>query len=847
MTEDLIQDILLLYELSLSIGGTLDLDENCDSFLSVLMSRRNLDYCSVWVKESKFPGSEDSKKLKAIYANPEVKLKTRTLDEDYFILQELEKNPVIKVTDKDPDWEDHFSAETNIRGGVLAYYRLEGIGFLKIYSSMTHTRTSMTMLNKLQNIIQKFTVSINACLYHQRSLYNAEKKLEAERSAKESATSLSRTTARLSHLIQNMQEAILVEDQDRKIVLINDQFINYFGLDTKPEDLIGTECSFVCTNVRKCFSSDVPFLEVIDETLKKRQMVIGQKMKLADGRMFERDFIPIIIDGVYSGHLWQYRDVTKLSTMLDLLKEARVLAEEANKSKSRFLANMSHEIRTPLNAIIGMSRLLEDSSLDKEQKDYNEAILTSSENLLVIINEILDFSKIEAGKLNIENINLNICKVLSNVVRTMEFKAEEKNLRLTSYIDPNIPEYIKGDPVRISQILINLIGNSLKFTSEGFIHLSCRLLSVDNKGGGVLRFTIEDSGIGIDEDKLDRIFDNFTQENSGVTRRYGGTGLGLTIVKQLVELMEGKVTVKSVKGQGSVFTVTLPFKVGELTIDDEKKGIALSPDMIKDKRILVVDDHSINRFVVVSLFKKWNISVVEAVDGQDAVDKVQQEAFDLVLMDMQMPVMDGMQATMYIRRQLKQNMPIIALSANAMKDNVDQCLAVGMNDFLTKPFEPNDLLTLLIKFLASDKPHKPDESFGFEESDVSDASDDIELSVPEPEEEPAQVQFDLDALGQIVNNDREQLNKLIDMFLDSTPGLLDEISELLPAGDYTKIGRLVHKMKPSITLMKMQQLIPLLPIIEHPGNTPQEELHEVVLNFHTILSRIVDLIRDKIK
>lgn len=824
MNTDIFRDISLLYELSLSVGGSLILRDNCDQFLSVLMSRKNLDYCSVWLRNDQFPGFDGDQQYRAIYSNPEIKLHQKLLPEDTIAFRQFREREIYTVCPEDENWDEHV-VERNITGGAFAYYRLGDLGFLKIYSSMQEGPFDYTELNKLSNIIQKFTISIQACLQHQQSMYNAELKIQAERSAIESSAKLSKTVAMLSHLTQHMQDAIMVEDENRRIVSINERFVDYFDLGLRPADVVGLECGMICDGVKKSFDDPEHFTSSVGQIIKARENRVGEELYLSDGRVVERDFIPIYIDDVYSGHLWQYHDVTQRKNMLSDLRNSKVAAETANESKSRFLANMSHEIRTPLNAIIGMSKLLSDSPMNMEQESYNDAILKSSENLLVIINEILDFSKIEAGKLNLEKVGFNIVEVFKNNLTTMQFKAEEKSLRLTSFFDEDIPEVLIGDPVRMSQILMNLLSNALKFTTNGFVHVDCRLFSANHDNKSVLRINVEDSGIGIDEDKIDLIFDNFNQENTSTTRVYGGTGLGLSIVKQLVNLMDGEIEVFSRKGRGTNFTLTIPFEIGDSSDVQVKTAKMIDPRVLRNKHVLLVDDHSINRFLVVSLFKNWNIPITEAVNGQDAVDKLKKEHFDLVLMDKQMPVMDGLEATRHIRQELELDIPIVALSANAMKDVIQRCLDAGMNDFLPKPFEPSELLEKMVKLMDVDL------------SDVNYVEEE-----PQKMTEPKRKRYDIYALGEMVNNDKSELKKLIDMFLDTTPDMLTEIEDQYTKANYERIGKLVHKMKPSVTLMRMGELTPLVPLIEDYENTPVDQLNRSIEKYLRSMKEIVSMI-----
>ena len=389
------------------------------------------------------------------------------------------------------------------------------------------------------------------------------------------------------------------------------------------------------------------------------------------------------------------RDITKNKQIEKELIEARNKAEESARAKEMFLANMSHEIRTPMNAIMGMANLLKNTPLNKKQTEYLDAIITSADNLLVIINDILDITKIESGKLSLEEIDFDVRTLVKNIYKSVYYKAEEKGLLFEYKIDENIPQYLVGDPVRINQVLFNLIGNAVKFTLKGSVKLTVSLKKKNNKKA-TLVFDITDTGIGIDEDKIDTIFETFKQEDESTTRKFGGTGLGLSISKSLVELFGGKLNVKSKKNVGTTFwfEITLPVGTGENI--RTKSDIKINTNPLKGKKVLLVEDHEINRFLATTILQQWNIDVDIAENGVIAVDKVKENTYDAILMDMQMPEMGGIEATKIIRNILNSNVPIIALTANAVKGDAEKCIEAGMNDYLSKPFEPSDLFNKLL-------------------------------------------------------------------------------------------------------------------------------------------------------
>ncbi|MDP1744693.1 MAG: ATP-binding protein [Bacteroidota bacterium] len=395
-----------------------------------------------------------------------------------------------------------------------------------------------------------------------------------------------------------------------------------------------------------------------------------------------------------------FRDINKREKLEKELVETKKRVEEASVIKEQFMANMSHEIRTPMNAIIGFNDRLIKTKLNEEQQEYVAAVQSSGENLLTIINDILDFSKIEAGMVTIEHIRFNLHELLQSVYNMFFLKAKEKNISLQLHQPKNIPECLMGDPTRLTQILINLVGNALKFTNQGNIDISVEVIK-DDKQNATVQFKVKDTGIGILEEKIVEVFDRFTQAESDTSRIFGGTGLGLSIVKKLVELQSGTITVESKKEEGSLFKFTIPYKkapvlVSTLKTSPEKIHTTVVNDKIK---ILIVEDNLLNQKLAAFMIKDFGYKFDICGNGKLAVDKLKQDIYDLVLMDIQMPEMDGYEATGVIRKKLMLNIPIIAMTAHAMQGEKDKCLGFGMTDYISKPIKENDLHNLIIKYI----------------------------------------------------------------------------------------------------------------------------------------------------
>lgn len=461
------------------------------------------------------------------------------------------------------------------------------------------------------------------------------------------------------------------------------------------------------------------------------------------------------------------------------------------KAKEQFLANISHEIRTPINGIAGMANLLGQGPSPEDRETYLNAIRHSAENLKVIINDILDLAAIESGKLRFERIAFNLKDLLPSLVSTFTYQAKEKKLSLDYRIDEKLNKILLGDPVRLNQILINLISNAVKFTHTGSIQISCTA-EKEHRGTCWIRIEVTDTGVGIPEEKLNTIFESFSQADASVTRRYGGTGLGLTIVKQLVELQQGTIHVVSKEHVGSTFMVIIPYGVGK--VKDITQTTPVKERDVKDitksnLRVLLVEDNDINRLYAKSILKNWQCYIDVAENGLVAIEKIKNNFYDVVLMDVQMPVMDGYEATKVIRMMNQSSdVPIIALTANATQTDVEKCLAAGMNDYLPKPFTPEDLYNKLfddLKIKPTSKDRLP------KEEAVAISKD---------------IMYNLDYLRSVSGNNEEFIREMVSTFIQTVPGILEDMNQAMEREDWMKLSRLAHQIKPSFTLMGLDVL-----------------------------------------
>jgi signal transduction histidine kinase len=390
---------------------------------------------------------------------------------------------------------------------------------------------------------------------------------------------------------------------------------------------------------------------------------------------------------------------SQLETINNELEKAKDIAEIAVKSKQQFLSNMSHEIRTPMNAIIGFTKVVLKTDLTLKQKEYLTAIITSGDALIVLINDILDLAKVDAGKMTFEQTPFKMSTSLSAMLHLFESKIQEKNIEFIKEYDKNIPEVLVGDPIRLRQIILNLLSNAIKFTTKGKITVRVRLLSED-EAKACIEFTVTDTGIGIAENKISTIFENFQQASSGTSRLFGGTGLGLAIVKQLIESQGGSIGVKSKIDEGSTFSFILSFlKTNDKPDLDgyrETSELAELDSEIKNIKVLVVEDMVLNQLLMKTILDDFGFESDVAANGRIAIEKLQNKSYDIILMDLQMPEMNGFEATDYIRNTMNSNIPIIALTADVTTVDLAKCKAVGMNDYIAKPIDEKLLYSKII-------------------------------------------------------------------------------------------------------------------------------------------------------
>jgi PAS domain S-box-containing protein len=613
-----------------------------------------------------------------------------------------------------------------------------------------------------------------------------------------------RSEEKFRSIIENLELGLLEVDRDGIVLKAYPQFCKLVGYSL--EELVGKD----------------PLDLLVDDENKKIVLQESGKRKKGNSSVYElklikKDKTPIwvMISGApyynerneVAGTVGIHLDITKRKLMEEELKQAKQLAENSLKSKDLFVANISHEIRTPLNAIMGMSQLLEQNKLTPKQQQFVRAISKSSENLLMIVNDLLDFSKLEAGKMKLNIESHNIYEIVSDVADLWQHKIEEKNLQfLRNMLIPS--KQYAFDATRLSGILSNLLHNALKFTEKGMVSLSVEVTQ-DFQDHSVFLFKIEDSGIGISESQLIRIFDSFVQAEPGTSRKYGGTGLGLSISRNLLELMNSQLHVSSKPNTGTVFS----FEIKLEKRPDEKASVNIAADTgrLNGLKILVVEDNHFNQIMMQSILENWSMSIEMANNGKEALDLISNKQFDLILMDIQMPVMDGIECSYRIRKELGINTPILALTANAMPNDLKKYSEAGMNGFVLKPFKQKELYHSIKKTLFPDgienQPNNPvnNEAVGSNEDQLCDLTNLIE-----------------NCLGK-----ESFIQKMIAVAVIELGRGAEKFLKLLEENRFQEIKDLAHSLKPTVQNVAIPGCFELLRSVE-TGEVTDEWKEKVV-------------------
>ena len=595
-------------------------------------------------------------------------------------------------------------------------------------------------------------------------------------------------------LIEASRDPMFTISPEGKITDVNNASVKITG--TPREKLIGTDFFGYFTEPEKARAG---YQEIY-----RKGFVADYPLTIRDHKLTDVFFNGSVYkdeEGNVLGVVVVARDITDQKRIETELKDAKVAAEfatgvaegaqgkaekatqtaeDAVKAKQQFLSNMSHEIRTPMNAIIGFTKVVLKTDLSAKQREYLTAIKMSGDALIVLINDILDLAKVDAGKMTFEQTPFKMALSISAMLHLFEPKIQEKNLELVKEYDERIPEVLMGDPVRLHQIILNLVSNAVKFTSKGKITVSVRLLS-ENEEKATIEFAVSDTGIGIKEENINKIFESFRQASSGTSRLYGGTGLGLAIVKQLVEPQGGSINVKSKVGEGSTFSFILDFKKTDASAETVEEIMELNPE-IKNIKVLVVEDMALNQLLMKTLLDDFGFERDIAGNGKIAIEKLQTKLYDVVLMDLQMPEMNGFEATEYIRNVMKSKIPIIALTADVTTVDLAKCRAVGMNDYIAKPVDERLLYSKIVGLVK--KPIKL-----------------LKESKDDDNEKKNDRCIDLDYLMHRTKSDPALMMEMISLYLEQTPPLVHTMKQSFQDKDWNLLHASVHKMIPSFSIM----------------------------------------------
>ncbi len=627
-------------------------------------------------------------------------------------------------------------------------------------------------------------------------LLRARQKNSIQKAAKKQGVSDNGPDNYTNSIIETSRDPFFTISLSGKITGVNDASVNMTGISR--EKLLGT--SFF-----GYFTEPKAARDIFGQVLVKGS-VTDFPLTIVDGKLTDVLFNgsayrddqkkPLGVVVVIRDITDQKRNATELTEAIVFAELATAIAEEAKikaesaakiaedavKAKQQFLSNMSHEIRTPMNAIIGFTKVVLKTELSARQKEYLTAIKMSGDALIVLINDILDLAKVDAGKMIFEKTPFKMALSISAMLHLFETKIQEKNLELVKEYDPQIPEVLVGDPVRLHQIILNLVSNAVKFTAKGKITVRVHLLSEDEKKV-TIEFSVTDTGIGIPENKIGDIFKNFQQASSGTARLYGGTGLGLAIVKQLVESQDGSIQVSSKVDEGSTFGFILSFQKTNAKAEFENE-IAEPDTAIKDVKVLVAEDIALNQLLMKTLLDDFGFECAIAANGKIAIEKLQALPYDIILMDLQMPEMNGFEATDYIRNILHSNIPIIALTADVTTVDLAKCKLVGMNDYIAKPVDERLLYSKIVGLVKKLTPSTSVTPGG-------NAADNRKRSKC----------TDLEYLIHHTKSNPTLMMEMIALYLEQTPPLISAMTRSFLNKDWGTLYSAVHKMIPSFVIM----------------------------------------------
>lgn len=749
---------------------------------------------------------------------------------------------IIQVGDHEENWtsvEEDAHQSSHMEVPLIASKDGQG-GKIELRFTPLHPPGVIGLMKKL-DVFVMFIISSSSFLLINLVLSIVLKQLDPSKAG---------VPKRVREALNSFAEGLLLLDARKTILLANEAFAKATGQD--PALLVGKNSSEL--TFRTDDGSEMPW----DCAARENQSISNSRVQFTDCEDRERTYfvncIPLGQEEKHSGMMVTFDDVTLLEESRKELSQARDEAHAANQAKSDFLANMSHEIRTPMNAILGFTDVLRRGMEENPEQrlDYLNTIHASGNHLIELINDILDLSKVEAGKMDLEVRDFCLPELIHQTIAVLKAKAEAKSIGLNYHIEGKIPETGSSDSTRIRQILINLLGNAIKFTEEGEValHVTC------NRNG--LRLDIADSGIGMTPEQQAKIFDPFSQADSSVTRRFGGTGLGLSISKKFAEALGGTISVSSEQGKGSVFTVVVPFPVPEDTrflsqqeciefIRENQTGDGrIETAQLKKCKILVVDDGATNRNLISVVLGRQGLDIVEAENGKEGYDYAMENDVDVILMDMQMPVMDGYTATTKLRSE-GFKAPIIALTGNAMQGEKQKCLDIGCDDFLPKPIEIDALIATLGRHVGFDE-RKPEErpapakktSKATQSENPNHSTENAAVETPKRAPAKSTTQSDgVQPWGSSLPMDDEAFREIVQKFVDGLSGKLEEMISALQSEDFDELKSLAHWLKGSGGTMGLGRFTsPARELEIHSQNGETEQCQTILKDLVQLASSI---------
>ncbi|MFK5855812.1 MAG: PAS domain S-box protein [Bacteroidota bacterium] len=941
-------DISILYELSLSIGQTLDLNDNVSKFVDLLLDRKNLDYVSVWIKKGAVDNTDvENDDYSLIYAKPMTFVKDIALYPDHKIFDYLNNVTSFQVNSSEHKFNS-FLFENGIEYGTVVFFRLGDIGFLKLYKRDAN-HIPDNEVNKLDNLMQQFANSISACLYYEQALYETAERAKSENKYKNIFNSITDCYAEVDFFTGDIQvispsiktilgysseeligksinsfysstedakriakdilsspdkeiidyEVILISRVGKKVhcsysmrliynengkpgkivgtmrdITIRKQSENNMvEAEEKWRALVGNSPDRILTvdrsgkvifdnkkseneigieqNVSSCLSLNEEqfsrFKKCYEDAFENK-VVISTEINCTNNRWLLSRFVPVFQNDEVEFVMVIATDITEQKTMESELGKAIVDADAANKAKGIFLANMSHEIRNPMNAIIGNSNLLFGTSLNTEQGRMLNNLKLSADSLLEIIDKILDFSKIEADQLLLNKSTFLFKSEISKIYDSLQGIASNKTINFGLQIDDDIPKIVTADKARIKQVLLNLLNNAIKFTEDGGrVYLTCKLESID--GNNIrISFIVEDTGVGIDEDRLDEVFESFNQEDKSFNPKFGGTGLGLSISRHLVGVMGGNIMVESKKNLGSKFFFTIDLEIGsEDNLEDQTVYSPHNPHLLTGKTILVVEDSEFNQDVAMRILENWGGKVLIAENGQVAVEMIERspDCADFVFMDIRMPIMDGIEATRIIRNKLNWKKPIVALTGEALRETIDECSNAGMDDFVSKPFAQETIEMKLRKFL--DLPDKINAEGGQDTSQIHKSEDKEVVKAAEESVEVSsdKVVYSTEALMGMLGGSEEALKKILQKFIDETPARVVKMEESFKDEYWEQVQSQAHTIKTSLRYLKVDGSVDDCQNLEDLAKerVPNDGIKPLVYSIKNVVTRLIDQVK----